>query len=183
MRYAFSVEKIILIFICSLLAGVVAGTVFMNCLNIDILSNLEIYGSYIGEKLCSTHINKIDFFQYIFVYRIKEILFIIILGLTSYRLMFHSAFLFYMGVKHSMLICMLTVIKRNTALLWYFAMTQPQTIIYVIIICYIIRKMDLNREKTYKNGRIKEIVICIIGAIIMCWLESVLNITFLLKLI
>lgn len=183
MKYAFSMEKIKLLFICSLLGGVIAGTIFMNCLNIDILMNLEIYGSYISEKLYNTQINRLDFFQYIFIYRIKEIAFIVILGLTVYRYMFHSMFLFYLGIKHSMLICMLTIIKKKTAVLWYIAMTQPQTIIYAIIIYYIIKKMDFGREISYKRNRIKEIVLCIAGVIIMCWIESTLNITFLLKLI
>lgn len=183
MKYAFSMEKIKLLLISSLLGGVITGTIFMNCLNIDILSNLEIYGNYISEKLYNTQINKMDFFRYIFVYRIKEMTFIIILGLTVYRYMFHSMFLFYLGVKHSMLICMLTFIKGKTALLWYIAMTQPQTILYAIIIYYIIKKMDFSREKTYRNGRLKEIIMCVIGVIIMCWIESALNITFLLKII
>lgn len=183
MRYAFSMEKIKLLLISSLLGGIITGTIFMNCLDINILSNLEIYGSYIGEKLNNTQINRLDFFRYIFVYRIKEMAFIVILGLTAYRYMFHSMFLFYLGIKHSMLICMLTLIKRKTALLWYIAMTQPQTILYAIIIYYIIKKMDFGREKTYRNSRLKEIVMCVAGVVIMCWIESMLNITFLLKII
>lgn len=183
MKYAFSMEKIRLVFISSLLCGVVTGTIFMNCLDIDILRNLEIYGSYISEKLYNTKINRLDFFQYIFIYRIKEIAFIVILGLTAYRYMFHSMFLFYLGIKHSMLICMLTIIKKNTAVLWYFAMTQPQTIIYAILIYYIMKKLDFSRDISYKKTRIKDIILCITGVIIMCWIESTLNITFLLKLI
>lgn len=183
MKYAFSMEKIRLVFISSLLCGVVTGTIFMNCLDIDILRNLEIYGSYISEKLYNTKINRLDFFQYIFIYRIKEIAFIVILGLTAYRYMFHSMFLFYLGIKHSMLICMLTIIKKKTAVLWYFAMTQPQTIIYAILIYYIMKKLDFSRDISYKKTRIKDIILCITGVIIMCWIESTLNITFLLKLI
>lgn len=183
MKYAFSMEKIRFILVCSLMLGVIVGTVFINCLNMEILNNLEIYGHYINEKLYNTHINRMDFFKYIFMYRIKEMAFVIILGLTSYRVLFHSLFLFYLGIKNSLLICMLTLIKGKSAILCYIVMTQPQMILYIIILYRIMKRMDFNMDKGYRNSGFKEILSCIIGIVAMCFLESMINITFLLKII
>lgn len=183
MKYAFFVEKIRLVLICSLILGVIAGTIFINCLNVEVLNNLEIYGHYVNEKLYNAQINKMDYFRYIFVYRLKEMAFIVILGLTSYRILFHSLFLFYIGMKNSMLICMLTLIKGKAAILAYIIMTQPQMILYVFIVYNIIKRMDLQQDKMYRNNTWRGIIGYVIAVMVMCVLESMVNITFLLKYI
>jgi hypothetical protein len=178
MKYAFSIEKKGWFLMAALLSGSILGTILINCLDADIINNLEIYSSYIGEKLRNTQINKRDFFKYILTYRIKEITVIIILGLTTYRILFHSAFLFYLAVKNSILISMLTIMKGKLAILWYIGATQPQTTLYAIIIYNVIKKMDFSGDKSYRNRRLREIIICVIYIVVMCLIESIINSLF-----
>ena len=60
-----------------------------------------------------------------------------------YRVIFHSGFMWYLGVKNSILIALLTIAKRHMALIWYLILTQPQTIIYIYLVYKVIIKMDL----------------------------------------
>lgn len=54
--------------------------------------------------------------------------------------------MWYLGVKNSILIALLTIAKRHMALIWYLILTQPQTIIYIYLVYKVIIKMDLEDD-------------------------------------
>lgn len=176
MEYAFSYRRTQLILIISLLIGVICGTFLFNCLNAESKNSLLIYYKYMTGKIDFADVNKCDYFIYVFSYRLREILFLIILGLTSYKIFFHSVFMWYFGIKNSILISVLTIVKGKMSLIWYLALTQPQMMIYLFIVYKIISKMDFGETNSKKTSCLKELLRVILGVIFVCFLECMLNI-------
>ena len=179
----FSYRKTYIFLLMSMLLGVICGTVLFNCLNDVNKNNLVIYYNYIVGRMNFKEICEKDYFIYVLLSRTKEIIFLIVLGLTSYRVLFHSAFLWYFGVKNSILIGLFTVAKGSTGALWYLLFTQPHMILYIIIIWYLIKKMDFEDFTQRKQTGIREIFKLIIAIIVLSLTECFINIFIMSKFI
>ena len=81
----FSYRKTHIFLLMSMLLGVICGTVLFNRLDDINRNNLVIYYNYIVGRMNFRKICETDYFVYVLLNRTKEIIFLIVLGLTSYR--------------------------------------------------------------------------------------------------
>ena len=116
MKYAFFANKTKTLLLMGWILGIISGTLLFNVLNIESKNNILIYYKYICEKIDFSNVNKIDYFLYILKYRTKEIVICVLFGLTGYRVIFHSGFMWYLGMKNSILIAIFTIAKKQMAL-------------------------------------------------------------------
>lgn len=179
----FSYKKTRLFMLIGMMFGVICGTFIFNCIKDMNKNNLVIYYNYLIGRMDFNKICRKDYFIYVFVNRTKEIILLIILGLTSYRVIFHSLFLWYFGVKNSILIGLFTIAKGKSAVLWYLLFTQPQMLLYVIIVYYIIKRMDFNELFHRKRNLINEILKIVIAVILMSCTECFVNLFIISKFI
>ncbi len=160
----------LLFFLC----GVVSGTLIFNSLGFNEQTRLMIYSDYIARRIKLDNINKLSLFRYIIAYRFKEFVILIILGMTRYRYVFHMGYVFYQGVKNAALLCLVTVIKGKMAILYFFSLVFPQMIVYIFLICYIIKIFDF--ENLYRRiEKVKSIALIIVLFFVMCLLEAFVN--------
>lgn len=173
MKYAFFEDKRNLNFILSYLIGIMLGTVIFNCLNMTEKNNLYIYSEYIYNRVNIKEFVGIEYFKHVFIYRLKEVLLLFFLGLTKYKYSFYNVFLTYYGVKISILMCALCVLKGIKALIWFPVLLFPQIIFQVIIICMILNIGMINYS--FNKSLIKQIIKIFIYLFICSFSEAVLN--------
>ena len=179
----FSYRKTHIFLLMSMLLGVICGTVLFNRLDDINRNNLVIYYNYIVGRMNFRKICETDYFVYVLLNRTKEIIFLIVLGLTSYRVLFHSAFLWYFGMKNSILIGLFTIAKGSTGVLWYLLFTQPHMILYIIIIWYLLTKMDFEVFSQREQTGIREIFKLVFAIILLSLTECFMNIFIMSKFI
>lgn len=183
MNYAFSYSKIKLIFVLLFCGGIVAGTIFIN-LNSEIVTNdLHIYYSYISEKYSWTKIEFEALFKYVLGKRIKEILLLMILGLTTYKIIFHSFFLLYQGIKMAVVISVYVFLNGTSGILYYFLIYCIPQVIFASIVVSIINKMDFREKDIVKTDRLIIFGKWILAVVGLAFLESGINILLFSKIV
>lgn len=175
MVYAFFEDKVKIRLILTFLMGIIIGTVAFNCLNAHEQTKILIYSDYLSDRLRIGGFDRLALFKYVFVYRIKEILVLIILGMTQYRYIFHMGIIFYLGLKNSLFMCMLTVMKKEMAAVWYIVLMMPQIIVYAYLVYYIIRLYNCSYVINEKAGKWKQFLFIAMLLIFMCVLETFVN--------
>lgn len=180
MVYAFFEDKKKIRLILTFLMGIVMGTVVFNCLNAHEQTKILIYSDYLSDRLKTGNFDQLAFLKYVFVYRFKEILILIILGLTQYRYIFHSGIIFYLGIKNSLFMCMLTVMKKEMAAVWFLVLMMPQIIVHAYLIYFIIRMYDSDYVINEKSGKWKRFLFILLMLGFMSVLETFVN-PFLIK--
>ena len=86
-------------------------------------------------------------------------------------------------MKNSILIGLFTVAKGSTGVLWYLLFTQPHMILYIIIIWYLIMKMDFEDFSQRKQTGIREIFKLVFAIILLILTECFMNIFIMSKFI
>ncbi|MDE7432675.1 MAG: hypothetical protein K2N34_12285, partial [Lachnospiraceae bacterium] len=94
---------------------------------------------------------------------------------TQYRYIFHMGIIFYLGLKNSLFMCMLTVMKREMAAVWYIVLMMPQIIVYAYLVYYIIRLYNCSYVINEKAGKWKQFLFIAMLLIFMCVLETFVN--------
>lgn len=175
MVYAFFEDKKKIRLILTFLTGIIIGTVAFNCLNAHEQTKMLIYSDYLADRVQTGNFNRLSLLQHVFTYRLKEILILIILGLTQYRYIFHSGIVFYLGIKNSLFMCMLTVMKKEMAALWYMVLMMPQVLVYAYLIYYIIRMYDSDYVINERKGKFKNFLFIFLMLGFMSVLETFVN--------
>lgn len=182
MVYAFTDKQIKIYYITWFLFGIILGTAIFNCLSMGAKTDILIYGKYLENKIEVNNVNKVNLFIYVLGYRMKELIIFIVLGLTNFKKIFHAIVVSYLGIKASILLCSLTVIKGKMAIIWFMILTQPHIIIYIFTICYLIKFFNKPGESMNRKRIIKTAFIVLVLMISMCFLEAFINPTFIKKL-
>ena len=156
------------------LAGIVSGTLLFNSLGGEEQTRLYIYANYIAKRLKVRNIDKTALFRYVVNYRFRELLILLLLGMTRYRYLFHAGYVFYQGVKNAVLICLVTAVKGKWGLACFASMVFPQIIIYCWLLCYVIRIFDLEGVLK-KNEKVKCAAVVMLLFGLMCLLEAFVN--------
>lgn len=180
MIYAFFEDKKKVQLFFLFLTGVVIGTMAFHCLNAHEQTKMLIYSDYLSGRVQTGSVYGVRLFGHVLLYRSKEILVLIILGLTQYRFPFHCGIVCYLGIRNSLLVCMLTVMKEQMAIIWYFVLMMPQIILHAYLVYYIIRMFDFDYVITEQKGRMKKILSVFLLLLGMSLLEAFAN-PFLLK--
>lgn len=175
MVYAFFEDKKKIRLMFTFLIGIMMGTVVFNCLNAHEQTKILIYSDYLSDRIQTGNFDRLALLRHVFVYRFKEILILIILGLTQYRYIFHSGIVFYLGIKNSLLMCMLTVMKKEMAAVWFLVLMMPQIIVHAYLIYYIIRMYDGDYVINEKMGKWKRFLFIFLMLGFMSVLETFLN--------
>lgn len=175
MVYAFFEDKKKIRLMFTFLIGIMMGTVVFNCLNAHEQTKILIYSDYLSDRIQTDNFDRLSLLKHVFVYRFKEILILIILGLTQYRYIFHSGIVFYLGIKNSMFMCVLTVMKKEMAAVWFLLLMMPQIIVHAYLIYYIIRMYDGDYIINEKMGKWKRFLFIFLMLGFMSVLETFLN--------
>lgn len=173
MVYAFFRDKRKFRILLCLVGGVVMGTVIFNCLNTTEQSRIYIYSNYISKRIISERYSSISYMRHVFLYRLKEVIVIAVLGLTPYRCFFHNAIVFYFGMKLSILMCLLTAVRGKMAFVCFPVLLFPQIIVQVLLIYYLIRIFDFDYDMYEKKAKKFLIIFVELIALVIC--ESMIN--------
>lgn len=175
MVYAFFGDKTKFRLTLTFLMGVIIGTVVFNCLNAHEQTKMLIYSDYLSGRFDTGNIDRWAFLKYVFVYRLKEILVLVILGMTQYRYLFHSGIIFYLGIKNSLFMCILTLMKKEMAAAWYLVLMMPQIVIYAYLIYYIITLYNCNYVVNERAGKWRRLLFIFLLLGSMSILETFVN--------
>ncbi|MBQ3665433.1 MAG: hypothetical protein II919_04940 [Lachnospiraceae bacterium] len=173
-EYHYHETKIIWL-IVFFLTGIMAGTFLFNGLNLQEQTKLMIYSDYVADRIKMDNINQISLLKYVLLYRMKEILLLVMMGMTQYKLVLHSGYLFYLGVKNAVLLSIITAAYKRKAILYFAVISLPQMIVYVLLICYTMKLFHL--EQTSYRGMKKNGKVIRMAALyfVMCFLEAFVN--------
>lgn len=156
------------------LAGIVSGTLLFNSLGGEEQTRLYIYANYIAQRLRVRSIDKTALFKYVVNYRFRELLVILLLGMTRYRYLFHAGYIFYQGVKNAVLLCIVTVVKGKWGIACFATLVFPQIIVYLWLLCYVIQLFDFEGVSK-KSEKIKCMAVVMAMFGLMCLLEAFVN--------
>lgn len=166
MKYAFFSERKNLNFFLSYIFGIMIGTVVFNCLDMTEKNNIYIYYDYVYNRVSVKELMGIEYFKHVFLYRFKEILLLLFFGLTRYKNLFYNGFLAFYGIKISLLMCVISVLKGKLALLFFPLLLFPHIIFQAIIICQVLKGEMFNytfNSKVFKSlGKIFIILLCVV---------------------
>lgn len=173
MSNAFFSEKKYLNYFLTYILGIMIGTVLFNCLNMTEKNNIYIYYDYIYNRVSVKELMGIEYFKHVLLYRFKEVLLLIFLGLTRYKYIFYNAFLGFYGMKLSLLMCVTCVLKGKLALLCFPLLLFPQIIFQIIIICIILKDEMINYTL---NGKVvKNLIKIFIILLCIVFCEAIIN--------
>lgn len=136
------------------LAGIVAGTIFVNLFCVGEYNKFGIYGQYFVNKFENASIEKDKLFLYSLWNRSKEILLLILFAFTSFGAVLPEMFLVYKGITISTLIGVYVIQYGLGGLLIFLLGIFPHYITYTIMIVFLVL---FSRElyEDFKNVRYK----------------------------
>ncbi len=152
-------------YLIALICGIVFGTGVFNIISDSEKLKLIIYSDFIVNKRNVYEINRLSLFAYVFKERGRELIILLICGLTGYRRAFYNIYIFYLGFKSSMIVSLLTASVSMAHIFRFILLSTPQLIVYIIMIYYVV---DLEREK-------KNLIIIFVLLIISTLLETYIN--------
>ena len=182
MKYAFFNNKIKVIFITSFVMGIVFGTVLVNCMNRNIATDFFVYYRYLIDKCKWTGIEFKSFYVFLLKKWLKEIVLLVILGLTSYKIIFHNMYILYQGIKMSVLISILTMMNGTSAIIYYLLIYGIPQIIFAYLVISIVNEMDFKSIRDV-NRRVKTGLKWLAVIMMLALIESGINILLFAKII
>lgn len=157
------------------LLGVIGGTLLFNYLKPQQQTKLMIYTGDLLRRIRISKGEKTQLFQYVLKYRTREILLFILMGLTPYRLLLHGLFLFVAGMRNAILICLLTAGYGVKSLGYYFLLTMPQLLIYIVLFYGLLLQLDFDTDYSRNRFRLSKMIRVVLLLLIGCLTEAVLN--------
>ena len=149
------------IYLGSLFLGVIVGSIIYQILGDSEKLKLVIYSKYLSDNLYMEKVNQFQMLKYVFADKLKEMIILLLCGLTMYREVLYVLYILYLGMKCSVIVCVLTTIVKRKAILYFLSFNMPQIVVYVYIIYYVTYKMDFDRRMNGKT--LFRILILVIG--------------------
>lgn len=182
MKYAFFNNKIKFIFVSVFIVGIIIGTIIVNCMNKSIAMDFIVYYKYLVDKCRWTGIEFKSFYIFLLKKWLRELLILVILGLTSYKIIFHCIYVFYQGIKMSVLIALLTLINGPGGLPRYLVLYGFPQIIFTYLLINVIYDMDFRARKDVKQ-RIKMGTKWLLTIFLLALVESGINMVLFVKIV
>lgn len=126
--------------ICFFVLGILLGIIYFLDLSYKYVEQLETYSIYYSNKFLTLDTMNIDLVIDIFVRRIKEMLFVYLIGYTSLKNMFNCAYCCFLGFCNCIYIYMATVNYGLMGIIVYFCSVFPQFIVLIPLTIYVIKK-------------------------------------------
>ncbi len=167
-----------ILFLLALYLGVLSGSVLYQFLGTSQKLKLVIYSEYIRNKLRVSGVDRFGLMKYIFTDKLKEVAILMICGVTIYCDLVYLIYIFYLGLKCSITICVLTTTCRGMAVVQFLLKNVPQIFVYIFIIYYISCKME--RDRTIHRKSVLIMLVLIIGYTLMAVFINPLLMGFLL---
>lgn len=140
---------IILIFI----VGIIVGTFLCGQITGYSVNKVNIYGNFVISTLKYDNISSINLFKYIFNYRIKELIVLIVISLTYIKSMLYGFYIGYLGIRLAVLISTLTILNKKMAIIWFIILNMPHIIFYGMAIVWVINISLDDNKNIYLFGK------------------------------
>lgn len=155
--------------------GILVGIIIINNFwdkAIDII-NVFVVG-WFGEE-AAKQVSKNVIYNYILIYRLKEILIILVFNLTFFRNIFDFLYMGYIGLTSSMVCSMFALKYGYKAMIVFGASILPYYFFYICLIIFAMTFYDNMQKRKYKNDGVSKILIDIVVIIILLGVESFLE--------
>lgn len=133
--------------------GIISGTFLCGQIIGYSVDKVNIYGNFVLRTLKYENISSINLFKYIFTYRIKELIIIIVISMTYIKSALYGIYAAYVGIRVAILVSMLTIMNKHMAIVWFLLLNMPHTILYAIAIIWIINSSIEGKKEQLICGR------------------------------
>ena len=152
--------------VCFIL-GVLLGIVYFLDLSNKYVEQLETYSLYYSNKFLNLKTMNLNLFLDIFFRRIKEMMFVYLVGYTSFKNIFNCGYCCFLGFCNCIYIYMATVNYGLMGIVVYFFSIFPQCIILIPLTAYVVKNGG-SIKGFRKTGNVALIIaaLCILETII-----------------
>ncbi len=139
-------------FLIAMFVGLLAGTIIANVVGVKHISDWNIFNADFMERYMSVTIDNKNLWMYVLKSRIKDVIFLFLIGLTTISIQIAMLYMVYIGLGIGLIISM-AVMQYGIYGVWlYIVSIFPQYIFYGIGIFIIIkwlnvRKISANQEE------------------------------------
>lgn len=159
-------------YIFMMFLGILIGTCYANIMNEFCLSWDVFNSNYLSDYNDIT-VNSVILWQYVVKNRGRDIIIILLLGLTRFRKLFLSVYLLYIGACVGVLMCIAIMRFGALGLLIYVASIMPHYILYAVAI-YVLYNILLRKMICRKNKFIL-LMITFLLILLGTYLEAYVN--------
>lgn len=142
-------------FLIVLFIGLISGTLFANFFGTKHISDWGIFNGAYMEKYSTISINYTTLWKYVAEDRIRDIIFISIISLTSISVSIFLLYLFYIGMGIGLVISMATMQYGLFGVWIYVVSIFPQYIFYGLALYFIANNLTKHKKIDSKNGNYK----------------------------
>ncbi len=158
-----------------LIAGIIAGTVYVN---INWYKSSDVINTYLcnfNRTMTSKDIIKNELQYYIFENRLKEMFIVFLFNMTFIGSAFNCMYMFYLGGTSAIVSSMMTLRYGYKAFCYFGMSVCPHYIVYMQMVMFAMTFFSSLKDKRIKKGMLKSVIIntCII--ILLIWSESMLE--------
>lgn len=149
-------------FLIVLFIGLITGTIIANVVGIKHISDWGIFDSGFMERYMSVNIDSKNLWLYVIRSRLKDVIFLFLIGLTSISIQIAMLYMFYIGMGIGLIISM-AVMQYGIYGVWLYVVSVfPQYIFYGFAIYIIIRWLNVkivsDRTKSSHTTRILTLI-------------------------
>ena len=135
--------------------GIVVGTILINVFFSQYVDNICIYGQYLTgcfDRVYSIALEKSKFFVFCFKKYLVQVLFILILNLSSKGKLFNGLVCVYKGGIIAVLICAATITYGSGGVLLFIASIFPHYFLYIPLYIYTFY-FGMNLKNIFKDSK------------------------------
>lgn len=177
-------------------AGIIAGTFFANLFFRDGYAEMGIYSEYFMDKFSLMEVKNKELFLYAFESRLKEILVVCLLSLTSFGALIPGAYLVYKGFCVGILVSIYVMQYGTGGIFLYLLSVFPHYLAYVPMAIMLVhvgfeihsdikqfksQKKYPDTKKMYAYGKV--LIILLFLNVIASYLETFANLPLMTKVL
>ena len=154
-------------FLIILFLGMISGTLFANFYGTNHISDWGIFDNVYMEKYNTITINYPTLWKYVAQDRIRDIIFLSIISLTSISVSIFMLYLFYIGIGIGLVVSMATMQYGIFGLWIYVVSIFPQYIFYGLAFYIIANNLVKNKKQESKKPNYRFVVSIIISCLLV----------------
>ncbi len=152
---------------CFFISGIMLGIIYFLDLSYKYVEQLETYSIYYSNKFLTLDTMNLNLLVDIFFRRIKEMLFVYLVGYTSFKNIFNCGYCCFLGFCNCIYIYMATVNYGWMGIIVYLFSVFPQCLILVPLTYYVIKNGgNVKGVKKTGNTILLIMIACVIETII-----------------
>ncbi|MFP4697478.1 MAG: stage II sporulation protein M [Eubacteriales bacterium] len=177
-----------LTFLILFIFGVIVGSIFANYLDANQRNELGILNNYFLDKYKNIQLNYIDLFKFVFLDRIKVILFLWFFGLTFFGVPVIIIAFLYFGFNFGFMLSIGTIVYGGKGVVLNLVYLLPHFLVYVPLIIYLMnksfdicatlyyKKIATNKSYRINNKQVfSEYILVFIISLLICIIGSLLE--------